>query len=135
MDQASERSRNNASRVDKRVMGFRERTNSAHRAVEDVSEYDSTARLYKERYGAARAQYDAVKERIEQNSERTEKNRVIAEDNDKLTAKLEIGIQGVRQAAEETRDAITAKEQEIALEQEIERTKAATRSQSPRMGM
>lgn len=128
MDQASERSRNNASCVDKRVIGIRERTNSAHRAVEDVSEYDNTARLYRERYGAARAQYDAVKERIEQTSERTKKNRVIAEDNDKLTAKLEIGIQGVRQAAEETRDAIKAKEQEI------ERARTPTRSRYPSMG-
>lgn len=57
MGRISERARNNASIIDKRVISFRKRTNAARRAVEDVSEHDNTARLSRERYDAIRERY------------------------------------------------------------------------------
>src|SRR5699024_540067 len=53
----SERARNDAGIIDKRVISFRKRTDSTRRAVEDVSEYDSTARLSQQRYDAIRERY------------------------------------------------------------------------------
>ena len=41
-------------------------TNAAHRAVEDISEYDNTARLSKARYDEARERFNEVRGRIEQ---------------------------------------------------------------------
>lgn len=124
----SERARNNASIIDKRVIGFRERTNAARRAVEDVSEYDSTARLSRERYDAARERYREVGERIERISERTEQNRAITSENQRLTDRNTDGAEGIKHIAGQVREVIKAKEQEL------ERARALTRSRSPSMG-
>lgn len=129
MGEASERARNNASIIDKRVTGFRKRTNSARRAVEDVSEYDSTARLSQERYDAARERYREIGERIEGISERTEQNRAVTSENYRLTDRNTDGAEGIKHIAGQVREAIKAKDQEI------ERAKAPTRSRSPSMGM
>ena len=125
---ASEKSRNNASNVDKRVIGVRERTNAARSAVEDVSEHDNTARLSKERYDAIRERYSEVRGRIERISERTDQNRAVTNENNRLTDRNTGGIEGIKQIAGQIREVIKAKEQEL------ERSRAPTRLRSPSMG-
>lgn len=128
LGQASETSRNNASNVDKRVIGVRERTDAARSAVEDLSEYGNTARLSKERYNAIRERYSEVRGRIEGISERTDQNRAVTNENNRLTDRNTDGVEGIKQIAEQVREVIQAKEQEL------ERAKAQTRSRSPSMG-
>ena len=123
---ASEKSRNNAINVDKRVIGVRKRTNAARSAVEDVSEHDNTARLSKERYDAIRERYSEVRGRIERISERTDQNRAVTNENNRLTDRNTDGIEGIKQIAGQVREVIQAKEQE--------RARTATRSRSPSMG-
>ena len=123
---ASEKSRNNAINVDKRVIGVRERTNAARSAVEDVSEHDNTARLSKERYDAIRERYSEVRGRIERISERTDQNRAVTNENNRLTDRNTGGIAGIKHIAEQVREVIKAKE--------LESVNAATRSRSPSMG-
>lgn len=125
---ASEKSRNSAINVDKRVIGVRERTNAARSAIADVSEYDNTARLSKERYGAIRERYREVRGRIERISERTEQNRAVTNENNRIADGNTGGIEGIKQVAEQVRELIQAKEQEL------ERARAHTRSRSPSMG-
>ena len=129
MDSISERARNNASIIDKRVIGFRKRTDSTRRAVKDVSEYDSTARLSQQRYDAIRERYHEVGERIERISERTEQNRAVTSENNRIADGNTRGSEEIKHAAEQVREVIKAKEQEL------ERARAPTRSRSPSMGM
>ena len=124
----SERTRNNASIINKRVIGFRKRTDSARRAVEDVSEYDSTARLSQQRYEAIRERYREVGERIERISERADQNRAVASENQRLTDRNTEGAEGIKHIAGQVREMIKAKEQEV------ERARTPTRSRSPSMG-
>ena len=126
LDAASEKSRNNASNVDKRVTGIRKRTNAARRAVEEVSEHDSTARLSRERYDAIRERYREVGRRVERVSEHTGQNRGVTEENNRLTDRNTEGIAGIKHIAEQVREVIKAKE--------LESVNAATRSRSPSMG-
>ena len=128
MGSISERARNNASIIDKRVISFRERTDSARRAVEDISEYDNTARLSRERYDAIRERYSEVRGRIERISERTDQNRAVTSENQRLTDRNTDGAEGIKHIAGQVREAIKAKEQEL------ERARAPTRSRSPSMG-
>ncbi len=128
MGRISERARNNASIIDKRVISFRKRTNAARRAVEDVSEHDNTARLSRERYDAIRERYSKVGRRIERVSEHTSQNRGVTEENNRLTDRNTDGIEGIKQIAGEVREVIKTKEQEL------ERARAQTRSRSPSMG-
>ena len=114
LDVASERSRNNASNVDKRVTSFRKRSNSTRRAVEEVSEHNNTARLFRER--------------IERISERTEQNRAVTSENNRIADRNTDGIAGIKHLAGQVREVIKAKEQEL------ERARASTRSRSPSMG-
>lgn len=125
---ASEKSRNNAINVDKRVIGVRKRSDAARSAVEDVSEHDNTARLSKERYDAIRERYSEVRGRIERISERTDQNRAVTSENNRLTDRNTDGIEGIKHIAGQVREAIKAKEQELV------RAKAQTRSRSPSMG-
>ena len=125
---ASEKSRNNAINVDKRVTGIRERTNAVLSAVEDVSEYDNTARLSKERYDAIRERYSEVRGRIEGISERTDQNRAVTNENNRIADGNTGGIEGIKQVAEQVREMIQVKEQEL------DRARAHTRSRSPSMG-
>jgi len=125
---ASEKSRNNAINVDKRVIGVRKRSDAARRAVEDVSEYDNTARLSKERYDAIRERYSEVRGRIKRISERTDQNRAVTSENNRLTDRNTGGIEGIKQIAGQIREVIKSKEQEL------ERARACTRSRSPSMG-
>ena len=124
----SERARNNASIIDKRVISFRKRTDSTRRAVKDVSEYDSAARLSQQRYDAIRERYREVGERIERISERTEQNRAVTSENNRIADGNTRGGEEIKHAAEQVREVIKAKEQEL------ERARAATRSRSPSMG-
>jgi hypothetical protein len=128
MGEASERSRNNASNVNKRVVSFRKRTDSTRRAIEDVSEYDNTARLSRERYDAIRERYSEVRGRIERISERTEQNRAITSENNRIADVNTSGIEGIKYVSGQVRAVIQAKEQEI------ERARTPTRSRSPGMG-
>ena len=128
MGQASEKSRNNASNVDKRVIRFRERSNSTRRAVEEVSEHDNTAQLSRERYDAIRGRYSEVRGRIEQTSEHTERNRAVTSENNRIADGNRNGIEGIKHVAGQVREVIKAKEQEL------ERAKTPTRSRSPSMG-
>ena len=128
LGQASEKSRNNASNVDKRVIGVRERTNAARSAVKDVSEHDNTARLSRERYDAIRERYSEVGRRIERVSEHTGQNRGVTEENNRLTDRNTEGAEGIKHIAGQVREVIKAKEQEL------ERARAPTRSRSPSMG-
>ncbi|MDN3442655.1 relaxase/mobilization nuclease domain-containing protein [Psychrobacter sp. APC 3279] len=125
---ASETARNNASNVDKRVAGIRKRTDAARSAIEGVSEHDNTARLSKERYDAIRERYREVRGRIEGISERTDQNRAITNENNRLTGRNAEGSEGIKQVAEQVREVIKVKEQEL------ERARAPTRSRSPSMG-
>ena len=124
----SERARNDAGIIDKRVIGFRKRTDSTRRAVEDVSEYDSAARLSQQRYDAIRERYHEVGERIERISERTEQNRAVTSENNRIADGNTRGGEEIKHAAEQVRELIQAKEQEL------ERVRAPTRSRSPSMG-
>ena len=126
MGSISERARNNASIIDKRVIGFRERTNSARRAVEDVSEHDNTARLSRERYNAIRERYSEVGGRIERISERTDQNRSVTSENNRISDGNTRGSEEIKHATEQVREVIKAKE--------VERARAPTRSRSPSMG-
>ena len=128
LDKASEKSRNNASNVDKRVIGFRKRTDSTRRAVEDVSEHDNTARLSRERYDAIRERYSEVGGRIERISERTDQNRAITSENNRIADGNTSRIEGIKDLAGQVREVIKAKEQEL------ERARAPKRSRSPGMG-
>ena len=124
----SERARNNASIIDKRVIGFREHTNSTRSAVKDVSEHDNTARLSRERYDAIRERYREVGGRIERISERTDQNRAVTSENQRLADVNTSGVEGIKHLAGQVREVIKAKEQEL------ERARAPTRSRSPSMG-
>lgn len=124
----SERARNNAINVDKRVIGVRERTDSTRRAVKDVSEYDSAARLSQQRYDAIRERYREVGGRIERISERTEQNRTITSENNRIADGNTRGGEEIKHAAEQVRELIQAKEQEL------ERARTPIRSRSPSMG-
>ena len=135
MGRISERARNNASIIDKRVIGFRKRTDSTRRAVKDVSEYDSAARLSRERYDAIRERYDAIRERyrevgeqIERISERTEQNRAVTSENNRIADGNTRGAEGIKHIAGQVREVIEAKKQEL------ERSRVPTRSRSPGMG-
>ena len=128
LGQASEKSRKNASNVDKRVIGVRERTNAARSAVEDVSEHDNTARLSRERYDAIRERYSEVGGRIERISERTDQNRAITSENNRIADGNRSRVEGIKDLAGQVREVIKAKEQEL------ERARAPTRSRSPSMG-
>lgn len=125
----SERARNNASIIDKRVISFRKRTDSTRRAVKDVSEYDSAARLSQQRYDAIRERYREVGERIERISERTDQNRTITSENNRITDGNRSRTEGIKDLAGQVREVIKAKEQEL------ERARVPTRSRSPSMGM
>jgi hypothetical protein len=126
MGQLSEQSRNNASIIDERIISFRERSNSTRRAVEEVSEYDNTARLSRERYDAIRERYREVGRRIERVSEHTGQNRGVTEENNRLTDRNTDGIAGIKHIAQQVGEVIKAKEQE--------RARSVTRSRSPSMG-
>ena len=128
MDRISERARNNASIIDKRVIGFRKRTDSARRAVEDISEHDNTARLSRERYDAIRERYSEVRGRIERISERTDQNRAITSENNRIADGNRSRVEGIKDLAGQVGEVIKAKEQEV------EHTRAPTRSRSPGMG-
>src|SRR5699024_4150211 len=121
----SERARNDAGIIDKRVISVRKRTDSTRRAVEDVSEYDSAARLSQQRYDAIRERYHEVGERIERISERTEQNRAVTSENNRIADGNTRGGEEIKHAAEQVSELIQAKEQEL------ERVKAPTRSRSP----
>lgn len=121
MGRISERARNNASIIDKRVIGFRKCTDSTRRAVEDISEHDNTARLSRERYRE-------VGERIERISERTDQNRAITSENNRIANGNTSGAEGIKHIAGQVREVIKTKEQEL------ERVRAPTRSRSPSMG-
>ena len=124
----SERARNDAGIIDKRVISVRKRTNAARSAVEDVSEHDNTARLSKERYDAIRERYSEVRGRIERISERTDQNRAVTSENNRIADGNTRGSEEIKHAAEQVRELIHAKEQEL------ERARAPTRSRSPSMG-
>ena len=128
LDRISERARNNASIIDKRVIGFRKHTDSALRAVEDISEHDNTARLSRERYDAIRERYSEVRGRIERISERTDQNRAITSENNRIADGNRSRVEGIKDLTEQVRGVIKAKEQEL------ERARAPTRSRSPSMG-
>jgi len=110
LDGVSERARNSASDVDKRVIDVRERTNSAHSAVKDISEYDNTARLSQERYDAIRERYREVGRRFEKISEYTERNRAVTSENDRITDGNTDRIEGIKQIADQARAVIKTQE-------------------------
>ena len=128
MGRISERARNNASIIDKRVISFRKRTDSARRAVEDISEHDNTARLSRERYDAIRERYSEVRGRIERISERTDQNRTITSENNRIADGNRSRTEGIKDLTGQIREVIKAKEQEL------ERARAPKRSRSPSMG-
>nr|WP_181717549.1 relaxase/mobilization nuclease domain-containing protein [Psychrobacter sp.]QJS05813.1 MobA protein [Psychrobacter sp.] len=128
MGGVSERARNNARIIDKRVIGFRKRTNSTRSAVEDVSEHDNTARLSRERYDASRERYSEVRGQVEHISEHTERNRAVTSKNNRIADGNRSGIDGIKHVAGQVREVIKAKEQEL------ERARVPTRSRSPSMG-
>ena len=128
MGETSERSRNNASNVNSRVISVRERTNAARSAVEEVSKYDNSARLSQERYDAIRERYSEVRGRIEGIGERTDQNRAVTSENNRIADGNTDGIEGIERIARQVREVIKAKEQEL------ERARALTRSRSPSMG-
>ena len=89
--------------------------------VEDVSEHDNTARLSRERYRE-------VGERIERISGRTDQNRAVTSENNRIADGNRSRVEGIKDLAGQVREVIKAKEQEL------ERARAPTRSRSPSMG-
>ena len=106
---ASEKSRNSASIIDERIIGFRKHSNSTRRAVEDVSEHDDTARLSRERYKAVSKRYSAIRER-------TEQNRAVTNENNRLTDRNTDGIERIKQIYRQVREAIKENEKTKLLE-------------------
>jgi len=110
LDAASEKSRNNASNVNKRIIGIREHTNAARSAVEDVSACHNTARLSRAEYSTARERYSEVKGQIEQVGALAERHRTVADKNHRLTDRNRGGIAGIKQIAEQVRELRKAEE-------------------------
>ena len=124
LDAASKKLRNNASNINNRVVGIRERTNAARSAVEDVSEYDNTARLSKRRYDTIRERYSSVRRRIEQVGELAERNRAVTGENNRFADRNTDRVEGIKQIAEQVREVIKITERE--LEQERSRTRTSS---------
>jgi hypothetical protein len=115
LGESSEELRRDNENLDNRINDVMQRSNSANREHERVSECDSTARELKRQYGA-------VKGQIERFTESTDQTRDIANKNDQIADRNTRGIDGIKQIAEQVREMIQAK------------NLANTRSSSPRMG-
>lgn len=115
LGESSEELRRDNENLDNRVNDVMQRSNSASREHERVSECDSTARELKRQYGA-------VKGQIERFTESTDQTRDIANKNDQIADRNTRGIEAIRQIADQSREMIQAK------------NLANTRSSSPRMG-
>ena len=115
LGESSEELRRDNENLDNRINDVMQRSNSASREHERVSECDSTARELKRQYGA-------VKGQIERFTESTDQTRDIANKNDQIADRNTGGIDGIKQIAEQVREMIQAK------------NLANTRSSSPRMG-
>ncbi len=119
LEKSSERARTDTGKYHRAITRLGQHTESTSRDVERVSEYDNTARLSKERY-------EAIRQQIEHLSERTEQNRSVTSENNRLAERNTGGIDGIKQIADQAREVITANVQAKNL--------ANTRSRSPRMG-
>ena len=78
-------------------------SNSAYKAIKELSEYDSTRKQSIE-------QYRAVREQIEQFAENAERTRDLTNKNNKLADRNRDGTAGIRQVAEQIREVIKTQE-------------------------
>ena len=121
LEKSSERLRRDTGKYNRAITRISQHAKSTSRDVERVSEYDNTARLFRERY-------DAIREQIEHISEYAERNNRLTSENNSLTRKIDGGIEDIRRIAEQTRALIQSKEQEIA------HAITPKKSRSPSMG-
>ena len=121
LEQSSERARTDTGKYNRAITRLSQHAKSTSRDVERVSEYDHTARLFRERY-------DAIRQQIEHISEYAERNRALTSENNSLTRKIDSGVEDIRRIAEQTRALIQSKEQETA------HAITPKKSRSPSMG-
>lgn len=93
---ASEQICDSTGNVNKRIKSVRGQSNSTRRAIEDISEYDNTTRISRERYNAIRARHSEVRKQIDLISELTEQDRAITSENNRLTDRNTIGVTGIK---------------------------------------
>ena len=115
LDESSQELLREHESLSNRVNDVMQRSNSANREHERVSECSSTTREFKR-------QYRAVEGQIEQFAENAERTRDIANKNDQIADRNTRGIEAIRQIADQAREMIQVK------------NLANTRSGSPRMG-
>ncbi|PKG93921.1 hypothetical protein CXF58_00215 [Psychrobacter sp. Sarcosine-02u-2] len=135
LEKLSERARTDTGKYNRAITRLSQHAKSTSRDVERVSEYDNTARIYRERYDAIREQIEHISEYAErnnrltsENSRLTSENSRLTSENNSLTRKIDGGIEDIRRIAEQTRALIQSKEQEIA------HAITPKKSRSPRMG-
>ena len=103
LDTSSQRLRRDNETLNSRVTETMQRTNSADKEHERVSECDSTARSSKERYRA-------IREQINETTKSTERNRDITNENNQLAERNRSGSDGIREVADQIREVIKTQE-------------------------
>ena len=121
LEKSSERARTDTGKYNRAITRLSQHAKSTSRDVERVSEYDNTARLFRERY-------DAIREQIGHISEYAERNRALTSENNSITRKIDGGVEDIRRIAEQIRALIQSKEQETA------HAITPKKSRSPSMG-
>ena len=84
-----------------RISSTMQRTKSTHREHEELSEYDNTARLFKERYGAIRGQIAGLERFTDKNNEEAELTRRAATELAKIASTIEIAREKQQQAQQQ----------------------------------
>lgn len=118
LGESSEELCRNNENLDNRVSDVMQRSNSASREHERVSDCSSTTRELKRQYKSVEGQIGRFAEQADQDRDLTNENNQIADRNTR-------GIDAIRQIANQTREVIQA---------EQVKNLANTRSSSPRMG-
>lgn len=103
LDTSSQRLRRDNETLNSRVTETMQRTNSAVKEHERVSECDSTARSSKERYRA-------IREQINETTKSTERNRDITSENNQLAERNRSGSDGIREVADQIREVMKKQE-------------------------
>ena len=103
LGESSEELRGEHESLSERVNDVMQRSNSASREHERVSECDSTAR-------ESKRQYEAVKGQIERFTESTDRTREFANKNNQLAGRNTNGVDGIKQVAEQVREVMKTQE-------------------------
>ena len=103
LGESSEELRGEHESLSERVNDVMQRSNSASREHERVSECDSTAR-------ESKRQYEAIKGQIERFTESTDRTREFANKNNQLAGRNTNGVDGIKQVAEQVREVMKTQE-------------------------